>query len=60
MACTTNLSYNYTISLPRHTEHFGDEHELPVVKMKIGRTNGNGLLDSGASRTMISEGIAKL
>ena len=35
MACTTNLSYHYTISLPRHAEHFGDEHELPVVKMKV-------------------------
>ena len=60
MACTTNLSYNYTISLPRHTEHFGDEHELPVVKMKIGRADGKGLLDTGASRTMVSERIAKL
>ena len=60
MACTTNLNYHYTISLPRHAEHFGDEHELPVVKMKVGKANGKGLLDTGASRTMISERIAKL
>ena len=59
MACPKKLNYQCEVDLSKAV-YFGGEHELPVVEMKIGKTVGYGLLDTGASRTLISEKIARL
>ena len=63
--CTSNVTQINTANFiaepiyPYVSEHYGIYHHLPVIDATIGNWNGKVLLDTGATRSIISQEIVE-
>ena len=54
-----NSNANMALIRTFTSEHYGSNHQLPIVEAKIGNWKGKVLLDTGATRSIIAEEITR-